>query len=237
MKAKVDYGSILLQWRDSGADAYRVTRGDGTALQCTAAELRDTAVELGKTYRYTVEALAWGGAASPPVSVEATMPAEIKRPPLPPPPDVQLVDLKPAALKNGYGKPGINKSVMGLPLRIEGKQYERGLGLHAHALAVYKIPAGAQQFVAVVGLDDEKRDDPRSSVAFEIYGDVKEMGEQPVLLGRSPVLSSKTVRSWSFQLDLDARLKELRIVVTDAGDGIASDHADLVEAGFVTKGR
>ena len=87
------------------------------------------------------------------------------------------------------------------------------------------------------GLDDEKRDDPRSSVTFEIYGDVKEMGEQPVLLGQSPVLSSKTVRAWSFQVDLNTRFKELRIVVTDAGDGIASDHADLVEAGFVTKGR
>ena len=86
----------------------------------------------------------------------------------------------------------------------------------------------------VVGLDDEKLSDPRSSVTFEVYGDVKEMGEHPALLAKPPVLSSKTVRSWAFNVELDARFKELRLVVTDAGDGIASDHADWVNAGFIT---
>jgi len=70
-------------------------------------------------------------------------------------------------------------------------------------------------------------------VTFEVYGDVKELGEQPVLLGQSPVLSSNTIRGWSFNLVLNTRHKELRLVVTDADDGIAADHADWVNAGFV----
>jgi len=47
------------------------------------------------------------------------------------------------------------------------------------------------------------------------------------------VLSSKTVRAWAFDVALDTRFKEIRLIITDAGDGIASDHADVVGAGFM----
>ena len=191
--------------------------------------------EHGKTYRYAVEALGWTGAASAAATVEVTMPAELKRPATPPLPDVCLSDLKPLTAKNGYGKLGINKSVLGRPLSVDGKRYQRGLGAHATALLVYKIPAGAKKFVAVVGLDDEEIEDPRGSVAFEVYGDVREMGETPVLFGPSPVLASKTIRSWAFNVDLNTRFQQIRLVVTDAGDGNHCDHADWVDAGFVTK--
>ncbi|MBM3891153.1 MAG: hypothetical protein FJ388_18735, partial [Verrucomicrobia bacterium] len=189
----------------------------------------------GKTYRYAVRALGWAGSASEPSTVEVATPAELKRPPTPPAPDVHLTDLKPLVAQNDWGKLGVNKSIEGKPLTIEGRRYERGLGCHAKSLLVYKIPAGAKRFVAVVGLDDEKKNDPRSSVTFEVHGDVKEMGEAPVMLAKTPVLSSKTIRSWAFNVELNARIKELRLVVTDAGDGIAADHADWVDAGFVTK--
>jgi hypothetical protein len=59
------------------------------------------------------------------------------------------------------------------------------------------------------------------------------MGEPPVLIAKSPRLCAKTVRAWSFDVELSSRFKELRLVVTDAGDGIAADHADWVEAGFL----
>lgn len=179
------------------------------------------------------------GAAAP--VVEEALPAPVtvsvpkERPPVPPAPKVYLDSLKPLAAKNGWGKLGTNKSIAGLALTVDGKRYEHGLGCHANSLLVYTIPAGAKRFVAVVGLDDAKKDDERSSVTFEVYGDVKEMGEEPELLAKSPVLSSKSVRSWAFNVELTERHKELRLVVTDAGDGIASDHADWVDAGFVTR--
>jgi hypothetical protein len=156
-----------------------------------------------------------------------------ERPPTPPAPQISLFELKPVTAKNGHGKLGINKSNEGKPLTVEGKVYARGLGAHANALFIYKIPAGAKRFVAVIGLDDEKKDDERSSVTFEVFGDVKEMGEEPELLAKSPVLSSKTVRAWAFNVELNERHKELRLVIGDAGDGIASDHADIVAAGFL----
>jgi hypothetical protein len=235
LKAVADYDTVTLTWTDNGADGYRIARSDGTTFDSTASSFTDTTVAHGKSYRYTVCALGWAGSASAPMSVEAATPAELKRPPTPPAPDVHLSDLKPLVVQNGWGKLGINKSIEGKPLTVGDRRYERGLGCHAKSLLVYKIPAGAKRFVAVVGLDDEKRDDTRSSVAFEVYGDVKEMGEPPVLLAKTPVLSSKTIRSWAFNVELNARLKELRLVVTDAGDGIASDHADWVDAGFMTK--
>lgn len=64
---------------------------------------------------------------------------------------------------------------------------------------------------------------------------MKEMGEEPELLAKSPVLSGKTVRSWAFNAELTERHKEVRLVVRGAGDSIAADHVDWADAGFGTK--
>jgi hypothetical protein len=233
LKASVAYRQIALTWDDNGAESYRVTRSDGTAVVRPSASFVDTNFRREKPYTYTVEAIGWDGTASPRTSLEVTPMAELKAPPKPPLPTVYLDDLKPQFRQNGWGKPGVNKSVEGKTLTVEGQRYEKGLGVHARSLIVCPIPAGSTRFVAVVGLDDEIRRDERASVTFEVYGDVKELGEQPVLLGQSPVLSSNTIRGWSFNLVLNTRHKELRLVVTDADDGIAADHADWVNAGFV----
>ena len=146
-----------------------------------------------------------------------------------------LGDLQPLRAQVGWGQLQVDLSIEGKPLTVGGQRYARGIGTHANSLLVYQIPAGASRFVALVGLDDEKRDDPRSSVTFEVYGDVQEMGESPERLAASPVLSDKTLRCWAFDVELGARYKQLRLVVTEAADGIAADHADWVNAGFVTR--
>lgn len=233
LTAAAEYGSVALHWQDAGADGYRVTRSDGAKFDCAGGVFTDTTVSHGKSYRYTVQSLGWGETASEPASIEVSTPAELKSPPVPALPTVFLSDLKPVSSRTGWGQLAVNKSVENKPLTVDGKRYERGLGVHASSLTIFAIPAGSRRFVAVVGLDDEKADDPRSSVTFEVYGDVKEMGEPPVLLAKSPVLSSKTVRRWAFDVELNTRFKQLRLVVTDAGDGIAADHADWVNAGFV----
>ena len=233
LKTGVDYETVTLAWADSGADRYRILRDDGVTNEAAVARFTDTQIAHGRKYHYSVAALGWNEVASAPATVEVETPAELKRPVPPPAPDIALADLKPREAKNGYGKLGIDKSCDGHPLTVDGKKYARGLGAHANAHFAYALPKGAKRFVAIVGLDDEKKDDPRSSVTFEVYGDVKEMGEPPVLLAKTPVLSSKTVRAWAFDVALDTRFKEIRLVITDAGDGIASDHADIVGAGFM----
>jgi len=173
--------------------------------------------------------------ASETASVDVTTPAESKPPPQPPLPDIYISDLKPLKFSSGWGRSGINQSVVGNPLTVGGNTYEHGLGTHATGEAIFDIPAEARRFVALVGLDDEVVDDQwrRGSVCFEVYGEVNETGEAPVLLSQSPVLSSKTIRVWAFDLELESRFKRVQLVVSDAGDGSECDHADWVNAGFL----
>jgi hypothetical protein len=156
-----------------------------------------------------------------------------ERPPTPPLPDIYVSDLEPLRFESSWGVSGVDKTVIGNPLIVEGKTYERGLGTHANGQAIFEIPAGVHRFVAVVGLDDEVLDDEfaRGSVCFEVYAWVHETS--PVLLGKSPLLSPKTVCSWALDLKLDSRFKQIGLVVADAEDGNECDHADWVNAGFL----
>jgi hypothetical protein len=232
LKAASDHRGVTLTWDPGQADAFRIERGDGVVFQTASPGFTDSGTRNGTTYRYRVSALGWSGAASPETAVEIT-PKEPERPADPPAPAIHLSDLQAIQVKHGWGTAAPNRSIGGGPLRIDRKTYQKGLGTHANALAVYEIPKKASRFVAVVGIDDSQKNDPRSSVVFQVYGDVKEMGEKPALIAESPVLSDKSLRSWAFNLELNSRFKQLRLVVTDAGDGIAADHADWVEAGFL----
>ncbi len=233
LKAEPTFEFVTLSWQESGADGYRITRDDGATFESVKGTFVDSTIGHGKKYRYTVAALGWGGAVSDPAAVEVATAAEPARLPKPPAPQIQISSLKPETAQSGFGKPQSDKSIEGKPLTVDGVHYEKGIGTHAKSLLVYKIPAGAKRFVAVAGLDDEKRDDERSSVVFEVYGDVKEMGEPPVLLAKTPELKSGKIRSWNIDVELNSRFKELRLVVDDAGDGDKADHADWADAGFI----
>ena len=71
-----------------------------------------------------------------------------------------------------------------------------------------------------------------ASIVFKVIGDVKEMGEPPVVISSTPVLTGKNP-IWHFNVKLDPRFKELSMVVDDAGDGIACDHANWANPGFL----
>jgi hypothetical protein len=231
LKATADYREVTLTWDETGAERYRVTRNDEVPVEVYSTTYIDRSLVKDKKYHYSVVAIGWDNAPSTAATADAAV--EMKRPPAAAAPDVYLDDSNTKVELNGYRTANFNKSIDGTPLTIDGKRYEKGLGLHANALALAAVPAGATRFVANVGLDDEIAGDGRASVTFEVYGDVMEMGEKPVLLGKSPVLSTNTLRSWAFDLPLSARFKQLHLRVTDAGDGITTDHADWGDAGFV----
>lgn len=233
LSANADVNGIKLTWSDNGCDLYRVERSSGTSFLTPLTKFADAQVERGKSYSYSVIALGWNGTASQPAKVDIETPKAVKTPPFPPEPTVHLGKLKPLNFTNGWGKGVANKSISGGFIRIQGKAYKKGLGAHAPSLAVYAVPAGARRFVSVVGLDDATKNIPGASVTFEVYGDVKEMGEKPELLAQSPVLCNKTIRYWAFDVGLNSRFKELRLVVTDAGNGMEGDHADWANAGFI----
>ena len=235
LKANVEFNLITLSWNENGAAAYRVTRSDGQVSTEPVAMFVDTKFPRENPLTYTVEALGGDGKAAAPVSIKVTPLTKLTAPPAPPLPTISLNATNTKFVQNTAGTARFGLSYTGKPLSIDGKNYENGYGTHANAIAVATIPKGATRFVATVGIDDAARQDARASVIFEVYGDVNEMGEKPVLLAQSPVLTTKELSSWSFNVELNTRFKEVRLVVKDAGDSVHSDHADWVNAGFLTK--
>jgi len=232
LKAVAEIKGVRVTWDKDASLGYRITRVPGTNWVVSVAELVDREVQPGATYTYTIQGRNWPGVWSEAATVHVTVPDRLRLPPAPPSPAMPLSELKPISARTGWGRIGNNQSCAGRPLVVNGKTYAKGMGVHASSTLVYAVPAGMKRFVAVVGLDDEEKRDERASVVFKVLSDVQEMGEPPVVLAESPLLSSATTRFWHFNVELSQRTKEVRLVVEDGGDGIAADHADWVEAGF-----
>ena len=111
---------------------------------------------------------------------------------------------------------------------MDQKKYDKGIGVHAPSELVYECKDDYKRFVAVVGLDRDPRSRwGRSSVVFEVHAD-------KLLLASSPLLKNKVITAWHFDVPVPPGTKNVRLVVTDGGDGKHEDYANWVEAGFKT---
>ncbi|MEU1146051.1 NPCBM/NEW2 domain-containing protein [Streptomyces sp. NPDC005863] len=107
----------------------------------------------------------------------------------------------------------------GNPLTIGGTVYEKGLGVHAESAVEYYTGAACEKVTAQVGVDDEKS--AKGSVAFEIWADGKKAASTGVL---TPAMPAQP-------LSADVRgARVVRLVATDGGDGVDSDHGDWADA-------
>ncbi len=134
--------------------------------------------------------------------------------------ELRLAGLDLTKLEQGWGKPGIDKSVDGHALTIGKTSFTYGLGSHADAYLLIDVN-GATRFRAKVGADDEV--DRPGSVEFIVSGDGKTL------------FRSGTMRTGDAAKQIDLPLagtKKLLLRVTDAGDGMNYDHADWAEARF-----
>lgn len=145
--------------------------------------------------------------------------------PVPSLPDVYLDELDWVSATSGWANvPKKKLSIDGNPLNAGGKAYTRGLGTHANSEVVYAIPKGAKRFVAVVGADDEvKEEGGYSSMFFNIYVDEKLAASSP-LIGKGML--------WNFDVNLPEGAKQIRLSLNDAGDK-NFDHGDWLNAGFL----
>lgn len=135
---------------------------------------------------------------------------------------VWLESLELNQMTQDYGSPQAGKSVDGNPIKLKGVTYPHGVGTHARSEFVVDLKKSAVKFVSMVGLDDEKTG--AGSVTFEVWVDGKKAAETGVLHGGDePKLLS---------VDLTGA-KTLMLVVTDAEDGIDSDHGDWAGAMIV----
>ncbi|MGV9933152.1 NPCBM/NEW2 domain-containing protein [Streptomyces olivaceoviridis] len=107
----------------------------------------------------------------------------------------------------------------GSPLTIGGTVYAKGLGVHALSDISFYTGEACEKVTAEVGVDDEKG--TKGTVAFEIWADGTKAASTGVLTNAMPA-QSLTADVTGAQV--------VRLVVTDGGDGVDSDHADWADA-------
>ncbi|MFF4800698.1 NPCBM/NEW2 domain-containing protein [Streptomyces sp. NPDC001351] len=136
-----------------------------------------------------------------------------------------LGDLPWLSAMNGYGpverntSNGESAAGDGHPLTIGGVVYGKGLGVHAESAVEYYTGKACRTVTADVGVDDEKG--ANGTVAFEVWADGTKVASTGVLTNAMPA-QPLTADVTGAQV--------VRLVVTDGGDGIDSDHADWANA-------
>ncbi|WP_217558058.1 NPCBM/NEW2 domain-containing protein [Paenibacillus sp. GbtcB18] len=122
----------------------------------------------------------------------------------------------------GWGTIRKDRSVDGNTLKLNDKAYTKGLGTHANSEIVYKLDGKYTSFSALVGVDSEVGS--LSAVEFQ------------VLVDNQVVFSSgkmnKTTEAKEVNVNLSGK-NELKLKVTDGGDGVDNDHADWVNARLI----
>ncbi len=104
-------------------------------------------------------------------------------------------------------------------LTLSGESYAKGLGVLAPSDIRVALGGVCTSFTATVGVDEAARGS--GSVTVEVWLDGARVVASGIVRGGSAPLSGT--------LDVTGR-QELRLVVTDGGDGSAGDHTDWAEA-------
>jgi endo-alpha-N-acetylgalactosaminidase len=132
-----------------------------------------------------------------------------------------LSDLSPISQTNGLGPVEKDRSNGelgggdGKAITLNAVVFPKGLGVHAASELRYYLGGNCSSFTAQVGVDDEVGSN--GSVVFQVWGDSIKLYDSGRMTG------SSSTRGVSVSL---AARSELRLVVTDAGDGSNYDHAD-----------
>ncbi|MFE0510740.1 NPCBM/NEW2 domain-containing protein [Streptomyces sp. NPDC058964] len=157
--------------------------------------------------------------------VDSTLPLTASVVVPPPSGTSYLGDLPWLSATNGWGPAerdtsnGESDAGDGRPITLDGVVYAKGLGVHAESSVEYYTGKACETVSADVGVDDEKG--TKGTVAFEIWADGTKVASTGVLTNAMP---ARTLTA-----DVTGA-QVVRLVVTDGGDGIDSDHADWADA-------
>jgi hypothetical protein len=108
----------------------------------------------------------------------------------------------------------------GHTITLNGTTYTKGLGVHASAEVRYNLGANCSSFTSDVGVDDEVSD-ATALVVFQVYGD-------GTLLYDSGGMGATTATK-SINASVTGK-NELKLIMTDGGNGINFDHGDWANA-------
>jgi hypothetical protein len=134
-------------------------------------------------------------------------------------------DLAPGAASNGAGPVETDRStggaaaVDGGPITLQGVTSAKGVGMQAPGSITYALGRQYRTFVADVGIDDDCG--AGGSAVFDVYVNGVKATTSGLVRG-SDATKAITV-------DVTGK-DELRLAVTDGGDGTACDHADWANA-------
>ncbi|NAZ74015.1 glycosyl hydrolase, partial [Kineococcus sp. T13] len=113
----------------------------------------------------------------------------------------------------------------GRQLKVGAITYAKGLGVHAGSEVV--VPTrGAKTFTAKVGVDNEVG--TSGSVVFQVWNGTTKLADSGVLRG------GQAAKALSVDV---SGATEIRLVVTDAGNGKTGDHGDWADARLLTPTR
>jgi hypothetical protein len=136
-----------------------------------------------------------------------------------------LSDLTPASAINGWGayekdlSNGEQATGDGKTITINGVTYKKGMGVHAPSDITYTLGSACSAFTASAGIDAEAG--TAASVIFQVYTDGTKVYDSGAV--------RKGTATQSVSINVTSK-NLLRLVVTDGGDGNASDHADWANA-------
>lgn len=138
-------------------------------------------------------------------------------------------NLTPTFAENGWGpiendkSNGENAPNDGNTITLNGVTYSKGIGVNANSTIKYNLAGNYGRFISDIGVDDEVNNNNCNggTVRFEVYKD-------NVLAYQGPIMNT-TSNTISLNLDVSGT-SELKLVVTDAGDGFCADHADWAGA-------
>ena len=137
-------------------------------------------------------------------------------------------DLPWLSAANGWGpvekdtSNGENAAGDGHPITLDGIVHAKGLGVHAPSDVEYYTAGHCSRVTATVGVDDEKG--TAGTVAFEVWADGTKVASTGDADQRRPGRGHSPPTSTARRL--------VRLVVTDGGDDVTSDHADWADARF-----
>jgi alpha-galactosidase len=134
-----------------------------------------------------------------------------------PPPAGQswLSDVDWVEAANGYGPVVLDRNYFGDPLSIRGVVYPKGLWTHPPGEVGYFLGKRCTRLEADLGIDDATAG--RGSVTYQVWTDEEKVYDSGVVRGADPV------RHLDVALD---GASSMRLVTTDAGDGVTYDNTD-----------
>lgn len=153
--------------------------------------------------------------------------ATVANKPLPPAPhgEAWVSDLEWLDSSNGWGpverdhSNGEDAAGDGAAITLDGVAYAKGIGAHAPSEVKASLGGNCTTFTAKIGVDDEVED--RGKITFKVAVDGVVKFTSDLLTGTSPTVP--------VSVDVTGG-QTLSLQITDAGDGVTSDHGDWAEA-------